>query len=122
MAVVCAGLALGAAAAAILPANAREASGQQASAQQADRQQADATREAGYLSGNCTTCHGFGGRPAGDAIPELAGRPAARLVEQLREYREGTREGTIMNQIAKGYTDAQIEALARYFSAQEVSK
>ena len=120
-------LALALAGAAFLPgqegaAKAQGADGQRPSAQQAVGEETPAARQVRYLSGNCTTCHGFQGRPVADAMPQLAGQPAARLVEQFRAYRDGTREGTIMNQIAKGYSDADIEALASYFSLQEASR
>lgn len=37
----------------------------------------------------------------------------------MREFREGRRSSTIMQQIAKGYTEAEIEAAATYFAAQK---
>ena len=36
----------------------------------------------------------------------------------LRAFREGRRESTVMQQIAKGYTDAEIEALGTWFARQ----
>ena len=42
----------------------------------------------------------------------------ATIVKQIQEFRDGTRPSTIMQQIAKGYTDAQLEAAAAYFAAQ----
>jgi cytochrome subunit of sulfide dehydrogenase len=39
-------------------------------------------------------------------------------VERLKAFQRGERPSTIMQQIAKGYSDAQIEALARWFSMQ----
>ena len=37
----------------------------------------------------------------------------------MAEYKSGKRTGTIMPQIAKGYTDAQIALVATYFSQQK---
>jgi cytochrome c553 len=37
----------------------------------------------------------------------------------MRDFKTGVRPATIMHQLAKGYTDEQIEALAAYFSAQK---
>lgn len=51
-------------------------------------------------------------------MPRLAGMPQADFVRQMRAFREGTREATVMQQIAKGYTDEQIEALGVFFAAQ----
>ncbi|MEY3183584.1 MAG: hypothetical protein RLZZ613_272, partial [Pseudomonadota bacterium] len=41
------------------------------------------------------------------------------LVEQMKAFKEGRRTGTIMHQLAKGYTDEQIESMAAYLSAQK---
>jgi sulfide dehydrogenase cytochrome subunit len=35
----------------------------------------------------------------------------------MRAFRDGQRPATVMHQIAKGYTDAQIDVLAAWFSA-----
>jgi cytochrome subunit of sulfide dehydrogenase len=37
---------------------------------------------------------------------------------QLTEFRDGKRPATIMHQIARGYTDAQLKAIAGHFAAQ----
>ena len=34
----------------------------------------------------------------------------------MRAFRDGARPATIMQQIAKGYSDAQIDLMADYFS------
>ncbi len=72
--------------------------------------------EAAYLSANCANCHGPQGRSAG-AIPSLAGLPSRYIVEQMQAFKAGTRPATIMHQLAKGYTDAQFELMASYFSS-----
>ena len=69
------------------------------------------------LAATCSQCHGTDGRvPPGSAMVALAGKPATYLVEQMSAFKNGTRSGTVMPQIAKGYSDAQIDALAAYFS------
>jgi cytochrome c553 len=71
------------------------------------------------LAATCAACHGTEGRaPAGSAIPALAGRPAPQLLQQLQAFKNGTREATVMHQIARGYSAAQLEQLAAYFAAQ----
>ena len=40
----------------------------------------------------------------------------SRLVNLMKEFREGKRPATVMHQIAKGYSDQQIEAVGDYFS------
>lgn len=69
------------------------------------------------LAMNCAICHGPDGRPAaGSGIPALAGRPERDVLESMRQFKEGSRAGTLMSQIAKGYSDDEIVALARHFS------
>ncbi len=71
------------------------------------------------LAATCSSCHGTDGHTvAGAAVPGLAGRPAAEVAGLLRAFKRGERSPTVMHQIAKGYDDAQIDALAAYFAAQ----
>jgi cytochrome c553 len=72
------------------------------------------------LAAGCAICHGTQGRPAPDAplIP-LAGLPRDHIATQMRAFRDGKRPATVMHQIAKGYSDAQIESLAAWFAAQK---
>ena len=51
-------------------------------------------------------------------MPRLAGQSASYLTEQLKAFRDGKRPATVMHQLAKGYTDEQITAIAAYFAAQ----
>jgi len=75
-----------------------------------------AAQDAGrYLAGNCANCHGTDGVSAG-GIPSLAGLPKAGMVAQLMEFKAGKRPATIMHQLAKGYTDQQIDTLADFYS------
>lgn len=82
----------------------------------AQAQDAAALRER-TLAASCAQCHGSDGRAApGSTIPGLAAMPAAYLVEQMQAFKTGTRPGTVMPQLAKGYSDAQIAQIAGYFS------
>jgi cytochrome c553 len=69
------------------------------------------------LAATCAACHGTDGRAVeGQAMPALAGLARERIAAELRAFREGSRPGTVMPQIAKGYSDPQIDALAAYFA------
>ena len=70
------------------------------------------------IAANCANCHGTDGRSRG-AMPSLAGRDKADIALYVREFRDGKRPSTVMQQLAKGYTDAQIEAAAAYLAAQK---
>ena len=77
---------------------------------------ADALR-ARSLAATCAACHGTDGRATSEAaLPGLAGVPAPYLVEQMKAFKSGARTGTLMPQLAKGYSDAQIEQLAAWFA------
>ena len=70
------------------------------------------------LAGNCAACHGTNGHSVGGEYPGLAGVKKTYFLTGMKAFREGKREATVMHQISKGYSDAEIEALADYFSAQ----
>ena len=68
----------------------------------------------------CAQCHGTAGHSApGSVLPSIAGMPANYITAQLQAFKAGTRQATVMHQIAKGYSDAQIAQLAAYFAAQK---
>lgn len=71
------------------------------------------------LAANCAACHGTNGNSAGGAIPGLAGSNKEYFVAQMKAFKEGKREATVMHQIAKGYSDAEIAAVADFFAAQK---
>ena len=68
------------------------------------------------LAAACFTCHGTEGRSVGGIPPSLAGRDRNYLLQQLREFKAGSRPATIMHQQARGYTDEQLASIASYFS------
>ena len=70
------------------------------------------------LAANCAPCHGTNGHAIG-GMTSLAGRPRDALVRALRDFREGRRPATVMQQLARGYTHAQIEALSDFLSRQK---
>jgi cytochrome c553 len=71
------------------------------------------------MAANCAMCHGTRGIPApGSSLPRMAGRSVDSTVEALKAFRDGKREATVMQQIAKGFTDAEIAAIASYFASQ----
>ena len=70
------------------------------------------------LAAACANCHGTNGVSA-QGMPNLAGLQRTYLVQQMQDFKTGKRPATIMHQLAKGYTDEHIDALAAYFSAQK---
>jgi cytochrome c553 len=71
------------------------------------------------MAANCAMCHGTEGKPAaGSSVPGLAGRRAQAIVEAMAEFKQGKRQATIMHQVAKGYSDAEIAAIAAFYATQ----
>jgi sulfide dehydrogenase cytochrome subunit len=69
------------------------------------------------LAATCANCHGTNGAARGDMKP-LAGVSAGKIVAMVSDFKSGAQPATVMHQIAKGYTDEQIQLIAAYFAAQ----
>jgi cytochrome subunit of sulfide dehydrogenase len=67
------------------------------------------------LAAACSGCHA---KTAEDGFPQIYGLPAVEIREALLSLKADTREGTVMNRMAKGYSDEEIGLLADYLSAQ----
>jgi cytochrome subunit of sulfide dehydrogenase len=76
----------------------------------------DVSVEVRLLAASCATCHGHQGRALGVGL-SLQGQTAAELYRKLLGYKTGEIKGTIMHQHAKGYSDAELKAMADYFAA-----
>jgi len=78
-------------------------------------------QDARGLAAGCSACHGTNGESV--AGPRsLAGMPRQEIADALRAFKAGERPGTVMPQLAKGYTDDEIDALAAWFAAREPSR
>jgi cytochrome c553 len=71
------------------------------------------------MAATCSACHGTNGASVGGAIGGLAGLNKDYFVTQMKNFKEGKRDATLMHQISKGYSDAETAALADYFAAQK---
>jgi len=70
------------------------------------------------LAAACAACHTRGGAGL-SAIPPLEGKPQATLRDAMRAFKSGARAGTVMPQLARGYSDADIDAIAAWYAAQK---
>ena len=66
----------------------------------------------------CSGCHPASTRVT-SPVPRLAGRDAAAIVKAMQDFRSGTRAGTVMDRIAKGFTDEEIQAIAAWYATQK---
>ena len=81
----------------------------------------DASRlRAAALAATCANCHGTAGRAVeASVVPGLAGQTPEALRSKLLAFKAGTLPATVMHQISRGYSDAQLAALADWFAAQK---
>jgi cytochrome subunit of sulfide dehydrogenase len=66
---------------------------------------------------SCSGCH-----PARSdvetSVPRLQGRKAAEVVEMMQAFRSGQRPSTVMDRIAKGFSDTETQAIATWYESQ----
>ena len=79
---------------------------------------AHADNQARNMAASCATCHGTNGKSVG-GMAALAGYQQDKLIQAFKDFRSGAKPATLMHQIAKGYDEAQVRALAAYFAAQK---
>ena len=66
---------------------------------------------------SCSGCHSPGA--AASVIPRLYGRDAGDITTAMAGFRDGSRPATVMNRIAKGFTDDELRAIAAWLAAQK---
>jgi cytochrome c553 len=65
----------------------------------------------------CSGCHPASARVA-SPVRRLAGLDRAAIVMAMQDFRSGKRAATVMDRIAKGFTDEEIQAIAAWYAAQ----
>jgi sulfide dehydrogenase cytochrome subunit len=68
------------------------------------------------MAGSCASCHGTHG-VAEPGMDSLAGMPKNELLKKMLDFKSGKKPATLMHQLSKGFSDAQLEQLAGYFAA-----
>lgn len=70
------------------------------------------------LTASCANCHGTDGKSV-DGMPILSGLDKNYIIQQMNNFKNGSRPATVMHRFAKGYSDEQIQAIAEYLSTQK---
>jgi len=70
-------------------------------------------------SKSCAACHGADGNSASGEFPRLAGQHYDYLLRTLQEYKSGERKNAIMNGIAGGLSNRDMQDLAAFYSRQQ---
>jgi len=71
------------------------------------------------LANACAACHGNNGVSPGP-IPSINDISEDDMIAMLKAFKSGETSVTMMNRIARGYTDAEIAAIAAYFASMEM--
>jgi len=71
------------------------------------------------MANTCNGCHGTDGVSAGPNMPNLGGVPANYMVEQMKLFKSGERPSSVMGRLAKGYSEGDFTAMAKYFAAMK---
>lgn len=69
------------------------------------------------LAAICANCHNPDPRD-NSAIEPLTGMSKAKIVKKMHAFRNDEKVATLMNQLAKGFSDEQIDLIADYLSSQ----
>lgn len=62
---------------------------------------------------SCLGCHGVAADET--PVPALATLTAEQIVTAMQGFRSGTRPATVMDRVAKGFSDEEIDAIARWY-------
>lgn len=65
---------------------------------------------------SCSGCHGPGA--SAGAVPPLRGRKAQEIAAAMAEFRSGGRPATVMDRIAKGFSEEETRAIAGWLAEQ----
>jgi len=80
--------------------------------------QADvAAGQSTYASRGCIGCHGAGGVSSVTTYPTLKGRKGDYIRKSLTEFRSGARKNAVMNAMAAGLSDTDIDNLGDYIGS-----
>ena len=78
-----------------------------------------AASEAPPGAASCSGCHTSGAAAATTSVSRLYGRDAGDIMTAMTGFRDGSLPATVMNRIAKGFTDDELRAIAAWLAAQK---
>ena len=67
---------------------------------------------------SCSGCHAAGATVT-SSVSRLYGRDAGEITTAMTGFRDGSAPATVMNRIAKGFTDDELRAIAAWLAAQK---
>jgi cytochrome c553 len=66
---------------------------------------------------SCSGCHATA-RSVDTTVPRLIGRNPAEIVTAMQAFKSGQLPSTVMDRIAKGFSDDEVKAIAAWYGAQ----
>ena len=70
------------------------------------------------LAQSCMGCHGTFGASVAGPMPTIGGQNEGYIIEAMKTFKDGSRPSTIMGRLAKGYSDVEVAAMAKYFAGK----
>jgi sulfide dehydrogenase cytochrome subunit len=67
---------------------------------------------------SCSGCHPAG-RSADATVPRLTGRNPQDIVAAMQAFKSGQHPSTVMDRIAKGFSEDEVKAIAAWYGAQK---
>ena len=67
---------------------------------------------------SCSGCHAASTR-VGTPVPRIVGRKPDEIIAAMLAFRAGERPSTVMDRIAKGFSDDEIRAIAVWLATQQ---
>ena len=67
---------------------------------------------------SCSGCHPAG-RGVDASVPRLIGRDPTDIMTAMQGFKSGQRPSTVMDRIAKGFSDDEVKAIAAWYGAQK---
>src|SRR5258708_5120739 len=77
---------------------------------------AGSAAEAPAGASSCTGCHAAAS--SSNAMRALGGMPAPEIAAKMTAFKSGNVQATIMDRIAKGFTEEEIRSIATWYAAQ----
>lgn len=74
------------------------------------------------IANTCAGCHGTDGSSGGPATPTIASISTDYFILSMKDYKSGRRPATVMDRIAKGYSDEEITEMAKYFQKKPFAR
>ncbi len=67
---------------------------------------------------SCSGCHAAN-KAVESPVPPLVGRNPADIEAAMRDFRSGKHPASVMDRIAKGFSDDEVNAIAEWYAARK---